>query len=245
MGFSRRHSLIAGAVALGTLGIGGGYAYAAHHQVAVTVAPDGTIIGCVGGNGRLRIVSSVAACHRSEQVVTLASGGGSGGATGGGAPPELITFTDSTNTTSPAGPAPGGAFEIKDFSFGVESPSTIGSATGGAGAGKVKFNEFTIKRTIDSASPIFFKNCASGAHYKTVVLQVRKAGSTSPFLTYTFDTVFTTKVDWSGPGDEGPTETITFVYGKLAVKYTPQAGSPPGSAVEAGWDQISNKSWLP
>jgi hypothetical protein len=31
-----------------------------------------------------------------------------------------------------------GAFEIKDFSFGVENPTTIGSATGGAGAGKIK-----------------------------------------------------------------------------------------------------------
>lgn len=27
-----------------------------------------------------------------------------------------------------------------DFSFGVENPTTIGSATGGAGAGKIKFN---------------------------------------------------------------------------------------------------------
>ena len=41
------------------------------------------------------------------------------------------------------------AFEIKDFSFGVENPTTIGSATGGAGAGKIKFNEFTIKKTTD------------------------------------------------------------------------------------------------
>jgi hypothetical protein len=35
-------------------------------------------------------------------------------------------------------------FEIKDFSFGIENPTTIGSATGGAGAGKVKFNESTF-----------------------------------------------------------------------------------------------------
>ena len=28
------------------------------------------------------------------------------------------------------------AFEIKDFSFGVENPTTIGSATGGAGGRK-------------------------------------------------------------------------------------------------------------
>lgn len=36
-----------------------------------------------------------------------------------------------------ANPHAGGfrAFEIKDFSFGIENPTTIGSATGGAGAG--------------------------------------------------------------------------------------------------------------
>jgi len=34
---------------------------------------------------------------------------------------------------------------------------TIGSATGGAGAGKIKFNEFTISKVTDSASPIFFR----------------------------------------------------------------------------------------
>ena len=38
----------------------------------------------------------------------------------------------------------GRSFEIKDFSFGVENPTTIGSATGGAGAGKIKFDEFQI-----------------------------------------------------------------------------------------------------
>jgi hypothetical protein len=28
---------------------------------------------------------------------------------------------------------------------------------------------------------------------------------------------------WSGPGDEGPEESITFVYGGLGVHYTPQS----------------------
>jgi hypothetical protein len=35
-------------------------------------------------------------------------------------------------------------FETKDFSVGVESPKSIGSTTGGAGAGKIKFGEFNI-----------------------------------------------------------------------------------------------------
>jgi type VI secretion system secreted protein Hcp len=125
-------------------------------------------------------------------------------------------------------------FEIKNFSFGVENPTTIGSATGGAGAGKIKFNEFTITKTTDSASPVFFKNLATGAHYKNVKLEMRKAGGDprttgQPFLTYTFGTVFTTKINWSGPGDEGPEESITFVYGTLGVEYKQQ--KPDGTIV--------------
>ena len=119
-------------------------------------------------------------------------------------------------------------FEIKDFSFGVENPTTIGSATGGAGAGKVKFNEFTIKKTSDRASPSFFKNCVAGAHYKKVVLIVRKAGSTqTDYLIISDAMISSARVAWSGPGDEGPEESITFVYDNVAIQYNPQ-GNPQG-----------------
>ena len=37
------------------------------------------------------------------------------------------------------------AFEIKDFSFGVENPTTIGSATGGAGQGSASASLSEIK----------------------------------------------------------------------------------------------------
>ena len=162
-----------------------------------------------------------------------------------------------TSATSNSGPiltigeitGPNGkscAFEIKDFSFSIENPTTIGSATGGAGAGKAKFNEFTITKTPDSASPSFFKNVVAGAHYQKVVLEMRKAGgdphsSGKAFLRYTFDTVFTTKIDWSGPGDEGPEESITFVYGKLTVQYQPQnPDGTSGAPRTTCFDSVSN-----
>jgi type VI secretion system secreted protein Hcp len=141
------------------------------------------------------------------------------------------------------------AFEIKDFSFGVENPTTIGSATGGAGAGKIKFNEFTIKKTSDKASCAFFRNCCAGAHYKKVVIQMRKSGgdparSGKEFLGFSFETVFTTKIDWTGPGDEGPEESITFVFGKMVIKYVPQekTGAAAPQPIFKGWDQITNKA---
>ncbi len=45
-----------------------------------------------------------------------------------------------------------------------------------------------------------------------------------PYVNFKFDTVFTGKIDWSGPGDEGPEESVTFIYRKLAVKYASPSG---------------------
>lgn len=138
------------------------------------------------------------------------------------------------------------AFEIKDFSFGVENPTTVGSATGGAGAGKIKFNEFTIKRTTDKSSPLFFKNCCIGTHYGEVNIAIRKSGGDKdatgkPFVEFKFGTVFTTKIDWSGPGDEGPEESVTFVFGQFGVRYTVQkASGDVGDQKWEGWDQVQN-----
>jgi hypothetical protein len=78
----------------------------------------------------------------------------------------------------------------------------------------------------DKPSPVFFKNCCTGSHYKQVVITMRKAGGDpssagKEFLRFKFGTVFTTKIDWSGPGDEGPEESITFVYDKVGVRYIP------------------------
>ncbi len=140
------------------------------------------------------------------------------------------------------------AFELKDWSFEVTNKSTIGSATGGAGAGKAEFAEFNITKQTDAASPAFFRNCVAGAHYKKVTLAMRKSGGDpksagKPFLLYKFGTVFTTKVSWES-GEDAPTEKITFVYGTLEVEYAPQ--NPDGTlaaGIPQGWSQITNKAY--
>ncbi len=143
---------------------------------------------------------------------------------------------------------PKGAFEIKEFSFDIENPTTIGSGSGGAGAGKTKFNVFSIKKATDQASPIFFENCVTGTHYGKVTLAIRKAGASptsagAPFLVYTFGVVFTTKISWSGPGDEAPEESIEFVYGELCVQYQSQdATGGMGSVQQQTWSQIKNST---
>ena len=140
------------------------------------------------------------------------------------------------------------AFEIKEWGFSVENKTTIGSATGGAGGGKAEFPAFTIKKLVDSASPNFFRNCVAGAHYKTVHLACRKAGADpnsagKPYLLYTFGTVFTTKVEWAHD-DDGPTESIEFMFGSLKVEYYIQSaeGTMATTPKMQGWSILTNKA---
>jgi len=64
------------------------------------------------------------------------------------APTESITFLYGTLAVNYY-PKKRGDFDIKDWSFGIENPTTIGSATGGAGSGKSSFGEFSINASGD------------------------------------------------------------------------------------------------
>ena len=154
-----------------------------------------------------------------------------------------------------------GEIDILNFHWGLTNAASIGSATSGAGSGKVKFNEFTIIKQTDAATPALFKACATGAHFPNATLVIRKAGGTQlEYLTMKFSTVFVVGIKSRGPdspllpgagklkdatqGDNQlPTEEITFVYGKLQVQYQPQGsdGGAQGGPVLAGWDQVLNK----
>lgn len=134
------------------------------------------------------------------------------------------------------------AIEVESFSWGVENSTTIGSATGGASAGKIKFNQLDIKKKVDNASPLLFKQSASGVHYKKAVLALRQTGEKEPYMTYTMDTVFITKLDHSGASPEVATEEVTFVFGKLVIQSVGKNADGKIVPVQAGWNQVTNKS---
>src|SRR5262245_25917060 len=109
-----------------------------------------------------------------------------------------------------------GEIEIDSFSWGAENPTTIGSATGGAGAGKVKLNQFIIKKRCDLSTPPLFGSLCSGIHFKDVTLTVRKAGTKQQdFLVLKMSTVFLTKFEVNADeNDSGVVhEQVTFVFG--------------------------------
>lgn len=137
--------------------------------------------------------------------------------------------------------------QVKEFSFGVENKATIGSATSGAGGGKAVFNEFVIKKKVDSASPQLFGALATGAHYDGAVLYLRKSSASVDYLMYYFGLVFITAIDWSATtADDAPEEVVKLGYGSLRISYAQQTTSG-GLARPAimTWNQVTNTNQSP
>jgi len=138
---------------------------------------------------------------------------------------------------------PGSLFEIEDYGFDVMQTLNIGSQSTGAGAGKVTFNPFSITRKIDRASPKLFEMCCSGAPFANVALLLRKGSGAGGALTiarFDFKLVAVKTMAWK-QGTKVPTESVTFEYGGMQVRYAAQ--NPDGSLtspVIAGWNRVRN-----
>jgi type VI secretion system secreted protein Hcp len=138
------------------------------------------------------------------------------------------------------------ACEIYSFSWGASNPVTIGSASTGAGGGKVSISSFNIMKKSDTASVALFLNCCKGTHFDSAHVVLRKAGGDKvEYLKYDFEEVFVESIQWSGSagGDETPTESVSFAFGKCEITYKPQ--TEKGAAekdVTANWDIRKNVS---
>ena len=132
-----------------------------------------------------------------------------------------------------------GAIEILSFSFGASnSTNPIG---GSAGSGKAVLSEFNVMKKTDIASCTFFNNCCIGKHFDKAKVSFRKAGGDQVvYLTYDFEKVFVTSIQWSGStgGDDVPTESASFAYKKVTITYNSQTDAGEAAGPQVGsWDQ--------
>jgi Type VI secretion system effector, Hcp len=101
--------------------------------------------------------------------------------------------------------------------------TTIGSAGGGAGAGKATFSPLILSMRPNPGTEALFTTLATGAHYDEVaVLFVGKSGGVQTVCrTIRMRLVFITKleeefgVNTSGPS--GPVDVVTLVFGALTA----------------------------
>jgi len=150
----------------------------------------------------------------------------------GGTPP--ITG-DSTNQ------ARAGRVEATGVHFSGENPATLGSASGGAGTGKFKFNELTITKGLDKATTPLFIASATGGHYSKVIIYFDKTGPTAGQLAFriTLGVAFVKNVDISA----GPeySETVNLLFGSARLDYFGPGSTPTNPTTSQAWDAISNR----
>lgn len=115
-----------------------------------------------------------------------------------------------------------GEIPISGFSVSAQgAPTSIGSQSSGAGAGKVSIQSFSITKTLDKSSPLLFQAAATGQHYKeAVLLFTRKAGGKEQtYLKFDFQNVLISSVQDGSSGGGTPQEQVTFSFQKVVEAF--------------------------
>lgn len=136
-----------------------------------------------------------------------------------------------------------GEIELESFSWGEVQPGTAGHG-GGAGAAKVQKQDFAFMKKFDKSSPKLMIACATGEHFKSAVLTVRKAGGDQhDYLKITMEDLLVSSYQTNGGGGDAiPTESVTLNFSKLEMSYKEQ--KPDGSLggeVKQKYDFSANK----
>jgi type VI secretion system secreted protein Hcp len=135
-----------------------------------------------------------------------------------------------------------GDIDVLAWSWGMSNSGTFHMG-GGGGAGKANFQDISVTKYVDSASPVLMLYCANGDHFDKAKLIVRKAGKEPlEYIVIDMLNVLITSVSTGGSGGEDRlTENVSLNFAKVKVAYVEQ--NPDGSgkpAKEFVWDIAGN-----
>jgi type VI secretion system secreted protein Hcp len=136
-----------------------------------------------------------------------------------------------------------GEIDVLSWSWGATQSATTHMGTGG-GSGKVNVQDLSLTKYVDKSTPVIFKYCCNGKHFKSALLTVRKAGGTAvEYLKITMsDLIISAYTTGGSGGQDRVTENVTLNFATVKMEYVPQ--KPDGSAdasIPAGWDIAANK----
>ena len=137
--------------------------------------------------------------------------------------------------------------EVLSYSTGV-SQTASGSASSGGGASseRADFQDFSIVKALDKASPKLSVACADGTHISEVVLELCRAGGDKvKYMEYKLSDCIVSSHRPGGSSQGGetlPLEEVSFNYGKIEWTYTQQqrTDGSGGGNVAGGWDLEKN-----
>jgi type VI secretion system secreted protein Hcp len=137
-----------------------------------------------------------------------------------------------------------GEIDILAFSTGVSQSGTMHMG-GGGGGGKASFQDLHVTKPVDKSSTELMLRCASGKHFPTAILTVRKAGDNPlEYMIVTMTDVLISSYSLGASGDsEKVTEQASLNFAKVKVEYKEQlqaggAGAQPSMT----WNIAENKA---
>lgn len=136
-----------------------------------------------------------------------------------------------------------GEIDVLSFSWGMSQSGSMHIA-GGGGSGKVNVQDMSVTKYLDKATTVLMQSCCLGKHFTKATLTCRKAGGKPvEYLIVTMEEVLVTNISLGGSEqDDLQTEMISLNFGKVLVKYTPQAADgAAGAESELGFDIRANK----
>ena len=139
--------------------------------------------------------------------------------------------------------------ECLTWSWAEANMGTAGTG-GGAGAGAVSKQDLIITKHVDKSSNNLFQGCATGTHYGSATLYVRKAGG-DPLDYLQIDlgagsagAVFISGYNVAGASNDGviPVETVSINFATMMMTYNQQAKTGGGAGAAAlGYDFGASK----
>ncbi len=132
--------------------------------------------------------------------------------------------------------------DVLAWSWGMANSGSA-HVGGGGGAGKVTFQDLSLTKYVDKASPKLMSLCASGGHLPTATLIIRKPGQEPvEYIKITLSNVLVSSVSTGGSaGEDRLTENVTLNFARVKFEYVPtRENGLPDKAVEFGWDVAAN-----
>jgi type VI secretion system secreted protein Hcp len=114
------------------------------------------------------------------------------------------------------GSLPDGSIDVQQFNLATNNPVTIGTTSGGAGAGKVQFSPLEVIVSAGPQSAGLFQAEAVGAHFNTATLTVRDTAARVIEI-LSFKLVLVTSDLTSGSSGDVPIEDVKFQFGAIQV----------------------------
>jgi type VI protein secretion system component Hcp len=132
-----------------------------------------------------------------------------------------------------------GWIRVASLDWGVNNATTIGSATGGAGAGKLAAEPLRLTIPSGPWSREFVNNISKGTHYPQVVIDHFNPDG-RPSFRLTIGTLFLTKYGNSPAAKESAQDEIEGVFGSFRVEYYVVSADGKVTANPVGWNVITN-----